>query len=93
MESSRLRAKGLAMFECQQSNVSPIRPLQAEGILHNLRSLREQITVAWSERAVMLSREEQDALHAEIVQTCSFLADLTASHKPATNSRKGRSPA
>jgi len=43
----------------------------------NLRALRDQIVTAWSERGVLLSREEQAALHAEIKQTCEFLTDLT----------------
>lgn len=63
---------------CQDSNnVHSIRPSEAEAILQNLRCLRDQIVIAWRERAVVLSREEQAELHAEIKQTCEFLTDLT----------------
>ena len=58
-------------------NVVSIGSLEAEEIMTNLRALRDQIVTAWSERGVMLSREEQAALHDEIKQTCQFLTDLT----------------
>ena len=59
------------------TNVHGIRPSEAEAILQNLRTLRDQIVIAWNERAVVLSRDEQAELHAEIKQTCEFLTDLT----------------
>jgi hypothetical protein len=59
------------------NNVVSIGSLEAEEILTNLRALRDQIVTAWSERGVVLSREEQEALHDEIKQTCQFLTDLT----------------
>lgn len=59
------------------SNVVSIGSLEAQEILTNLRVLRDQIVTAWTERAVVLNREEQDALHAEIQQTCEFLTNLT----------------
>ena len=61
----------------QLSNVVSIGSAEAESILLNLRALRDQIVTAWRERGVVLSREEQDALHAEIQQTCEFLTNLT----------------
>ena len=59
------------------SNVVEIRPSEADEIIRNLSALREQIITAWRERGVLLSREEQADLHAEIKQTCEFLTDLT----------------
>ena len=50
---------------------------EGDSILENLRALREQIIIAWRERAVVLSTEEQAALKAEIEKTCEFLTDLT----------------
>ena len=58
-------------------NVVSIGSIEANDILSNLRSLREQIVTAWSERGVVLSREEQAALQAEIKDTCEFLTQLT----------------
>lgn len=59
------------------NNVVSIGASEVEVILNNLRSLRDQIVTAWQERGVLLSREEQGQLHAEITQTCEFLTDLT----------------
>lgn len=59
------------------TNVVSIGSLEVEEILINLRSLRDEIVAAWSERCVLLTREEQDILHAEIQQTCALLVDLT----------------
>ena len=50
---------------------------EAEAILQNLRSLRDQIVTAWHERGVILDAEERVALRDEIKQTCDFLTDLT----------------
>ena len=50
---------------------------EAEAILANLRSLRDQVVTAWRERAVILTSEEQAELQSEIRQTCDFLTDLT----------------
>lgn len=61
-------------------SVVSIGPSEADSILHNLRALREQIVVAWAERAVILSKEEQNLLHLEIKDTCEFLSHLTQSH-------------
>lgn len=51
---------------------------EAERILADLRALRQSVVVAWQERAVILSREEQLQLTAEIKRTCEILTDLTA---------------
>ena len=66
-------------FEQGQSanNVVGIGSAEADSIVENLRALRDQIVTAWSERGVVLSREEQAALHSEIQQTCEFLTNLT----------------
>jgi uncharacterized protein YukE len=66
--------------EHAMSSVVSIGPSEADSILQNLRVLREQIVVAWAERAVVLSREEQDLLHLEVKETCEFLSHLTRSH-------------
>ena len=58
-------------------NVVGIGSLEADEILINVRLLRDQIITAWNERGVVLSREEQAQLHAEIKQTCELLMDLT----------------
>ena len=50
---------------------------EAQSILLNLRALRDQIVTAWRERGVVLSREEQALLNAEIQQTCESLTILT----------------
>ena len=59
------------------SNVVSIGSLEAQEILTNLRVLRDQIVTAWNERGVVLSRDEQELLHAEIQQICEFLTNLT----------------
>ena len=59
------------------SNFVGIRPSEAEKFRRNLSALREQIIVAWHERGVLLSREEQAELHADIKETCEFLSELT----------------
>lgn len=59
------------------NNVVSIGASEAEAILDNLHSLRDQIVTAWQERGVLLSREERGQLQAEIMQTCEFLTDLT----------------
>ena len=63
--------------QSKSTNVVSIGAQEAEDILTNLRALRDQIVIAWNERGVVLSRDEQAALHAEIKQTCEFLTDLT----------------
>jgi len=51
---------------------------EVERILAELRALRQCVLVAWKERAVILSREEQLTLKAEIKETCEILIDLTS---------------
>jgi hypothetical protein len=51
--------------------------LEADRILADLRSLRQSILVAWNERAVILTREEQQELREEIKDTCEILNNLT----------------
>ena len=59
------------------NNVVSIRPSEAEVILSDLRILRDKVVTAWCERGVVLSKEEQADLHAEIKRTCELLTDLT----------------
>ena len=46
-------------------------------MLRLIRALRNELVTAWRERAVVLSKEEQERLHQEIKRTCQFLSDLT----------------
>ena len=59
------------------NDVVSIGSLEAREILANLRLLRDQIVTAWHERGVVLSREEQAILQAEIKDTCELLTELT----------------
>ena len=59
------------------NNVVSIRPSEAEIILGDLRVLRDKVVTAWCVRGVILSKEEQAELHAEIRRTCELLTDLT----------------
>ena len=55
------------------------RVSEAQNILSDLHALRNRIVVAWQERGVMLTPEEQQMLRDEIKATCTFLTDLTVS--------------
>lgn len=57
----------------------PKRPSEAQSILADLIALQNRIVVAWEERGVMLTPDEQDQLRREIRATCAFLTDLTIS--------------
>lgn len=46
-------------------------------MLLEIRDLRSRIVAAWRERAVMLTREEQDRLTLEIADTCAILMELS----------------
>lgn len=50
---------------------------EVEMILESVRALRERIVAAWSERAVILSPEEQERLRREIHETCETLTTVT----------------
>jgi hypothetical protein len=50
---------------------------EAEAGLTRIQMLRDEIVTAWRERGIMLTKSEQDRLHAEIVDTCKLLTDLT----------------
>ena len=50
---------------------------EAQRILTHLRSLRSSMLTAWQERAVILSREEQQELKDEINRTCELLTSVT----------------
>ena len=55
-------------------------PSVAYDIRLDLLTLRNSVTLAWRERGVMLTREEQRELKAEIADLCELLKDLTGSH-------------
>ncbi len=59
-----------SVFDFEQS--------EAEEVLTLIRALRRRILKAWQERGIMLTRDEQKALRAEIVETCALLTELTA---------------
>jgi hypothetical protein len=58
------------------SNVVDIRS-DVESVRANIAALRTSVVVAWRERGVMLTRDEQKALRDEIAETCELLLDLT----------------
>lgn len=62
-----------------QEHIDPVTKIgrEADAILRDLRSLRDQIVMAWREKGVVLLPDEQADLRAEIQQTCKFLTDLT----------------
>jgi hypothetical protein len=68
-----------------QTNVVSIGSADVALILQNLHFLRDQVVAAWQERAVMLTKDEQDVLYREIKLTCEFLGDLTRSHRSRTD--------
>ena len=58
-------------------NIHQLGAFDGEDLLAELRELRERLIAAWRERAVMLTREEQDRLLEEIKDSCALLTDLT----------------
>lgn len=62
-----------AIIEGINGNVSS----EADLVLSKVRVLRAEIVTAWQERAVVLSKYEQERLHQEIVRTCELLSNLT----------------
>ena len=52
--------------------------LESKRILGELRTLRHMIVDAWHERHVILTKEEQRELQAEIKETCDLLTELTS---------------
>jgi hypothetical protein len=46
-------------------------------LLVRVQSLRDEIITAWRDRGVTLTSSEQKLFHAEIVDTCKLLTDLT----------------
>jgi hypothetical protein len=63
-----------------ESNVFEFERSEAEEILTSIRALRRRILEVWQERGVVLTRDEQKALRAEIVETCALLTELTIHH-------------
>jgi len=61
------------------TNIHSIDSSEAKKLLTEIRGLRRRIVDAWQERAVVLTREEQLELKAEIADTCEILRVLTQS--------------
>ena len=51
---------------------------ELDHILADLRALRRTVVDAWQARAVVLNRDEQRKLGAEIRKTCDLLGSLVA---------------
>lgn len=62
----------------QSTNIYTLGAFDAEEMLRDLREHRERLILAWRERGVMLTREEQDRLREEITETCQLLSGLSA---------------
>jgi hypothetical protein len=62
------------------ANVSDLPNSHAHDIRADLLALRQSVTLAWQERGVMLTPEEQIELRAEIRDLCQYLKDLTGCH-------------
>jgi hypothetical protein len=63
------------------ANVHNISQRIAEDIRNDLHTLRMSVTLAWQERGVMLTSEEQEELQTEIKDLCLYLQNLTGSRK------------
>jgi hypothetical protein len=64
----------------EAANVYNLPNDHAHDIRVDLLTLRNSVTLAWQERGVMLTPEEQKELRAEIAELCQFLRDLTGCH-------------
>lgn len=63
------------------TNVHNISERIAGDIRADLHTLRKSVTLAWQERGVMLTPEEQKELQAEIKDLCQYLQNLTGSRE------------
>lgn len=61
----------------QDNNVYKLRPSEVDSAVTLVRSLRDEVSQAWRERAVVLSKSEQEVLRAEIADACDLLTHLT----------------
>ena len=61
------------------SNLISIDSSEAQEMLQSIRALRRRIVETCQARAVLLTKEEQRELWAEIRDTCTLLTDLTLS--------------
>jgi hypothetical protein len=85
MENSRLDCRRIVVLRSDQRDGNEIASdgansasSEARRITAELRVLQSKIVDAWQERAVILTREEQQELKAEIARTCSLLTHLTS---------------
>jgi hypothetical protein len=69
--STSFSHKGLQLH----SNREPCSDLSI--LLTRVQTLREEIVTAWRDRGVTLTSYEQKRFHAEIMDTCKLLTDLT----------------
>jgi hypothetical protein len=66
------------MQDQPKSNLYQLGAFSADDMLGEIVDLRMRIVQAWRERAVMLTRDEQDRLLQEIKLTCQLLGDLAS---------------
>ena len=64
------------MPDRNRNNVYELGAFSADNLFSDITDLRARIISAWRERAVMLTREEQQRLLDEIRRTCRLLDDL-----------------
>lgn len=64
------------MPDLDRTNIHQLGAFDADDMLNEIVELRGRILIAWRERAVMLSRDEQHRLLEEIRETCRLLDDL-----------------
>ena len=62
------------------ANVVNLPNSHASDIRVDLLALRQSVTLAWQERGVMLTPDEQKELRAEISELCQYLKHLTGCH-------------
>lgn len=51
--------------------------LDLDAVLKKVQVLRDEVVNAWRDRAVLLTRSEQERFHTEITSMCKLLSDLT----------------
>jgi hypothetical protein len=66
-------SEDLSFHEDLESELS----LDLDAVLTKVQMLRDEVVNAWRDRAVTLTRSEQERLHAEITGMCKLLSDLT----------------
>ena len=49
---------------------------EPDAVFGKVQALRDEIVIAWQERAIMLNHYEQELLRLEILKACKLLSDL-----------------